>query len=509
MRNYLYPILVVGAMLFVGASCVPQNPVPVENSNQDQATETSTTQDTVTTPTQPQADCNTATDCGTNSQSWVCNNGVCELNTVRPPDSQICSNNNNSWFCDRDQWCGEQSGTCRDLPYCTTSNHCDSGVCTGGYCLGGSNTVRPEHSPCNSNAQCISGKVCVNGGCVPLEETVSGAIPCNSNAQCVSGKLCQNSVCVPAEQVLPSDPGTGELLCNNNEQCWNGKICVNSHCVLPTDPKASCTTDAQCGGKGWSCTNGKCVAWSTPPALLECSAFGQTWTCGNDAKCGSKINDCLYGIGCTSNTQCSANQYCGNGTCKNKYQFTGTSCTTYADCGDIDNYVCVDNKCARSSAGTKRCENSTYVWYCDNENYTCGNTPSECNAQVTCSSDSQCRSGFVCFQGRCAQPPNTCNFHTECLSDNVICQDGYCVWPGNTNHTCSNEYGERWMCTNSRDCGLREGQCREQNCSQQKWDEQGNCLTQGTGGLICGNIQGDWLCGFNQTCGSIYGECLN
>jgi len=228
---------------------------------------------------------------------------------------------------------------------------------------------------------------------------------CNSNAQCVSGKLCVNQKCVPAEQVLPKDSATGELLCNSNAQCWNGKVCVNSHCVLSTDQKSAsvnCTTDVQCGGKGWSCTNGTCVAW--PAGGQACSYYvngiQQNWRCEDNQWCGTQSGDCRNVPFCSANSDCSVNQVCVNG-------------------------------------------------YCG----------AQLPASSACSSDSQCGTGVACFQGRCTAVPSTCNYHPECLSDDFVCYNHTCVWPGASGHTCRNTNGERWHCLNSQTCGVNVNEC--------------------------------------------------
>jgi len=223
------------------------------------------------------------------------------------------------------------------------------------------NTSTTQMLPCNSNAQCVSGKLCVNSVCVPAEtvlpkDPVTGELLCSNNAQCISGKLCVNQHCVPAETVLPSDSTTGQLLCSNNAQCVSGKLCVNQRCVpaetvLPTDP--------------------------TTGQLL----------CSNDAQC-------------------------------------------------IQGKVCVNGSCITAT------------------------TTSKSTSTVTnCSLDSQCKLGEACFQGRCTAVPATCKYHTECLSDDYVCSNGTCVWPGPSGFTCQNTYGERWHCLNTQKCGVREFEC--------------------------------------------------
>ena len=162
-----------------------------------------------------------------------------------PTDGQTCSHYENGvkqdWICDKSQWCGTSLSVCHDEVYCLNHSDCDSGVCTSGYCLGGANSALPEHSPCKNNAQCISGKLCVDGGCVPAEEVLlpdelQENAPCENNAQCISGKLCQDGGCVPAEDVLfPDGEPQENSPCSNDAQCISGKVCQNNECVLDSE----------------------------------------------------------------------------------------------------------------------------------------------------------------------------------------------------------------------------------------------------------------------------------
>lgn len=156
-------------------------------------------------------------------------------------NGQTCSHYEASvkqnWQCEKTQWCGTSLNVCHDEPYCLEHSDCSSGICTGGYCLGGSNPALPEHSPCKNNAQCISGKLCVNGGCVPAEEVllpdeIQENAPCSNNAQCISGKLCQDGSCVPAEDVLFPDGPQENSPCSNDNQCIDGKVCQNNECII-------------------------------------------------------------------------------------------------------------------------------------------------------------------------------------------------------------------------------------------------------------------------------------
>ncbi len=188
-------------------------------------------------------------------------------------------------------------------------------------------TTSTNPLPCNSNAQCVSGKLCVNSECVPAEtvlpkDPVTGELLCNNNAQCIPGKLCVNQHCVPAETALPTNTTTGQLLCSNDAQCVHGKVCVNGNCVASSTTSKSlpsvtnCSSDSQCKtgeacfqgrcttvpatckyhteclSDDYVCSNGTCV-WPGSSGHTCQNSSGERWHCLNTQKCGVKEFECI------------------------------------------------------------------------------------------------------------------------------------------------------------------------------------------------------------------------
>ena len=429
-KDHAWKMLSVAAFfLFLGASCTP-SPIPIEVDN-NQGTPTSS-------QSQIGVSCITEADCGADPKAWECVNGVCQFIPPPPADSQVCGSGSITWPCRNNQWCGLNRDECRDLPYCTVNSHCQDD------------------------------QVCLNGYCGPVQENTQPDLPCISNDQCVSGKLCSDGVCLPADQVLPTDPVTGEILCNYNYQCWGGKVCVNQHCVLPADDTSStqlpssCQTDADCGGtKGVYCQNNTCVVAQPGNAATQklCQTSNGQWMCEENENCGDKINQCFVINGsCQYDSQCSSQQYCSDGVCINKYSYTGSTCTTYSDCGSLDTYVCVGGRCATQAPGSKHCEDSISLWTCQNDNYECGSSMYFCEAH--CSTNSECSNGKFCSQGICTSPPQNCTTHSQCLDPLAICQDNYCVWPADTTwHVCADPFDKRWHCPANKECGVKLFDC--------------------------------------------------
>ncbi|MBT3538670.1 hypothetical protein HOF40_04420 [Candidatus Parcubacteria bacterium] len=440
MHKYIYSIAISLTLLIViGASCEMEQPIPVERIPDTASSTETALEDSV--EILPAYECDEDEDCS--GKMTVCENNRCIFLTEIQAGSQACSyyvdGVQQNWGCGPDQWCGTSSGECLDNPQCETAPDCGEGqVCTNGYCLGGQNGSLPENSPCTNNAQCISGKVCVDGGCTPAEEVLLPEIP-SENSPCAS-----------------------------QDQCIKGKMCVD----------------------------GECIPEPLPPSGVVCESNGLTWECDSGGECGDKGGKCFYADECREESDCGSQQYCMHGYCMDKYKFTGASCQTYSDCGGIDNFVCINGQCAESAAGKKKCENDIQIWSCDNDNYRCGSTLGEC-IKHSCSSNTDCKSGWTCYQGGCMQDPNECSSHLECLNDDATCQDGYCTWPGENDITCNNSYGDRWYCPNIQTCSDIDGECLNTQSINQACSYYVN------------GVQQNWGCRGDQWCGTSEDECFN
>jgi len=411
----------------LGAACTP-SPVPIEQQN-DNSLRLGTS-------------CQSTGDCA--SKELVCENSIC---VAAPPGGQACSYYVNgvqqNWRCENDQWCGTQSGDCRDVPFCST------------------------------NTDCTSNQVCVNGYCGPSQQNNPSSTSC-ANIECLPGKLCSNGVCLPAEQVLPKDPVTGELLCNSDAQCWNGKVCIEEHCIITTG--SVCNVDEDCGDvRTWVCQNGGCI---TPPPAKKPTTGGQAcsyyvdgvqqnWRCDENQWCGTQSGDCRNVPFCSVNSDCTSGEVCLNGYCGPVQQATQNSpCSSNGQC--ISGKLCSNGQCVPAEqvlpkdpvTGEILCSRDDQCWggkVCLDQHCVVPSTTGATGS--SCTSDSQCGAGVACFQGRCTSVPSTCNYHPECLSDDFVCSNHTCVWPGPSGHTCSNANGDRWHCLNAQACGSKVNEC--------------------------------------------------
>jgi hypothetical protein len=194
--------------------------------------------------------CITAEDCPSSGQPCLdvsCSAGTCEL-TVEP----------DGWPCD-------------DGLFCTTSDACFGGVCTGGPPLP---CGPPPANPCLSN-QCdeaVQGCVIVPQDGLPCDD----GNPCSGNGTCLGGGclpaptdcsaldgVCQQGLCGPAgcfAQLLPNgSPCDDGNACTSNDQCSAGM------CLGGGGPFVYFSEDFANNAAGW--TLGE--EWQIGPAMAS------------------------------------------------------------------------------------------------------------------------------------------------------------------------------------------------------------------------------------------------
>jgi hypothetical protein len=279
------------------------------------------------------------------------------------------------------------------------------------------------YPPCDSDADCEEGSVCVEGECRPLETCATDAdcaedqkcidqactdchcqtdadcpldeycyqecvcrereeVPCESDGDCADDELCMDSVCVPVPPCtddgdcpagLICDGGVCVRPCETDEDCGMFHLCVEGHCLQ------QCFGDALCFEPGTICENNLCV-----PA-----------ECTQDSDCVGETGDHIR---------------CRNGRCE-----PYTPCETDADCGD-PNFICVDGAC--EELPTCSFDNN-----CGPEE-TC--IDGHCHPAPTCSSEDDCPPDRDCIGGLCL--PHACRGPDDCTGDQV-CVAGECIDP--------------------------------------------------------------------------------
>jgi hypothetical protein len=301
--------------------------------------------------------------------------------------------------CDSDADCEEGSvcveGECRPLDACTTDADCTEPgfVCIDGHCQA------PE---CSLDDDCAPDQRCIDHHCTdcncqtdadcPLDEFCylecvcrdREVVPCDSDEDCAEGELCIDSACVPAP------------LCERDADCPPGLVCDGGVCVHP------CETDDDCG-MFHLCVDGHCLQQCLSDALcLEPGTICENNLC--------VPAECTQDSDCTGET----GEYirCRNGRCESY-----TPCETNEDCGD-PNFICTDGAC--EELPTCSFDNN-----CGPEE-TC--IDGHCHPATPCQTEEDCPADRDCIGGVCL--PHACRGPEDCPGDQV-CVAGECIDPGN------------------------------------------------------------------------------
>ncbi len=321
------------------------------------------------------------------------------------------------------------------------SDSCNSPDCPG-YDTCNCNPSDPICASCTVDADCDSGKCCVNNSCTTCDDIYS---TCKTSNECAANQACCNRICVDNSSIINGKcPDTS---CNPiTNPCPRGYACCSGFCEemkIYTFGK----TDgiALVLGKGGGIYKGGKTTISSSDELnsgggprgeshdsgiqKQISASDLCNTCQNRADCGG--NYCCDGIcsntpcqtSCTSNHECtdSSLPYCCGGAC----QAAPCSCTSNAQCSGATPNCC---------SGTGICQ----------------------AAPCSCTSDAQCPTGMNCCNGTCSSAACTCNDSTPCGPGKNCC-NGTCQ----TQSCCVNNS----QCPIGQCCNSVNGQCNASYCT--------------------------------------------
>jgi hypothetical protein len=427
--------------------------------------------------------CATSADCraGYSCYEWTDTVGACWPNCTADaqcPDSGTC--NEYSGFC-------ETPSGAADGAACSTNADCASGLCDNETDSGNPDgTCRSYCDPTAANP-CPDGGACLDYG----DSAIPGAFgvcfdTCASVADCRPGYVCQ-------DEGLAS--GLCEADCESDAECPDTSTCnkYTGYCE-PTGAKgkdgAACTTGTDCES-GWCWTEagtgrpgGICTSVCNPgsgvcPDSGYCQDASTTQngptfaycmdTCAAGADCRAGYS-CLEWTGttavcypdCTSNTQCPGTTTCNlySGFCEpTTGGVDGAACTTDADCASG---ICDTQGDTGNPKGTCRSQCNPSVTNSCPSGGVCFDYGTAGNPGVYglcwdgCTSSSQCRAGYSCFNvgggvGACFAD---CTADSQCAGA-VGCNEysGYCEPLG----TAGNDGAQ---CTTDADC--KSGFCQSQ-----------------------------------------------
>lgn len=268
------------------------------------------------------------------------------------------------------------------------------------------------------------GRCLVDGDC-PL-----GEICDRTEGQCKTppavcqddGDCAQDYVCVTPGEPCRFGP---RPRCEGDDDCADGLACVAGQCVA----EAECQVDADCGGEGFVCREGECLA-----VVIEgCEVLGcpDGEICVDNRCIESPVMDCPGG--------CIDGQICVEGRCVAAPESCGGGCPDGLRCLEPE------DRCVACTADGMCPEGA----HCDLSTYTCANGPrpmlcAPCDAEggcgpglicddstfgllglclQPCGEDLACPGGQICDGGIC-RPDLFCQA-TECFSD-AACESGVC-----------------------------------------------------------------------------------
>ena len=464
----------------------------------------------------PLDDCHLAGTC--NPSSGTCSNPV-------KPDGSACVDGNACTLtdtCQSGSCVGANPVTCTPLDQCHLAGTCNpaTGVC--------SNPNRPDGSSCNDGNICSSSDTCQSGVCT------AGATDRDADSDGYFDRLCPSGTdCDDARPLV--NPGAtegpfGSPSCTDtlDNDCDNQTDMTDTGCMQcfshgDCNDNNSCTTDLCQGGvcthapvaNGTSCNDGNLCT--------------QTDTCQSGSCTGANP------VVCTQLDQCHDAGTCNpaTGACSNPTKPDGTSCNDGDLCTQTD--TCQSGSCTGANpvvcapldqchnAGTcnpatGQCSNPTKPdgTSCNDGNLctqtdTCQSGTCTGSNPVVCSPLDQCHNAGTCnpATGQCSNPekPNgtACNDGNPCSTLDT-CQGGTCTAGATNKDSDGDGYFDK-ACPNGTDCddtrplvnpGVVEGPYGNAKCSDSLDNDCDTFVDMNDTG--CMQCQNPSDCNDNNTC---------
>ncbi|GBN12717.1 Fibrillin-2 [Araneus ventricosus] len=354
------------------------------------------------------------------------------------------------------------SNTCGIKSVCTASVHRAQCECPPGYTGNPIIECRRIEGLCETNADCLPGKVCINKRC---EDDVE----CRKDEDCLLGHICQRNKCFVG--------------CRSDENCALDEGCYNSQCQRVCSLPRACGPNARCEPISHrpQCS---CLPGYTGNPQIECRPIGPECRRDNDCSAGHVClgGKCTVVPGCTSDNDCSPGQICENTKCL-------YGCRSHSDCGFTQE--CFENQCQNPCKPGKcgisaecRAINHAALCRCPPDHtgdpkVLCRQVRVECHVDSDCSlgkicvstrcmegcrSNEHCPDDEACIQGRCDTPcrPGACGLKALCRATN---HQAECTCPqnfqGNARVQCNPE--SRVECQFNSDCAPNET-CENSRC---------------------------------------------
>jgi hypothetical protein len=343
--------------------------------------------------------------------------------------------------------------SCAAGQYCDSTAHCSTKKTQGATCSA-SDCLQAGCGECGSGGGCVDG-YCCNTTCSGQCDICNGATPgvcTNAIAGAAGSPSCSPYLCTGSSASCGSS-------CATDIDCANGFYCnAAGQCVTQKAQGVACNSAAgadckvgncrDCGAlfcvDGFCCNtgcSGACDTCSATPGTCTVALQGSAgspscgaYVCnGSSAACPTSCgvdNDCASGFWCNAGT-CAAKKS-NSVACSGAHECTSNVCAQGVCCGTTCNGQCQSCNAA-GSVGT--CVNVTGPGIPSCNGYLCSGSSPTCPS--SCTTDTQCASGYFCAAGGTCQLIKTqgqaCNLATDCAQSGNCrecstgnCADGFC-----------------------------------------------------------------------------------
>jgi hypothetical protein len=303
---------------------------------------------------------------------------------------------------------------------------------------------------------------------------------CGADGDCQSGHcmdgVCCNEACTGTCKACAATytGGTDGVCANASAGASSRGLCLNETSTKPCGRDGTCDGTGQCKyvTAGQTCGQATCADAHTFQPEATCDGAGACMTAAT-MDCGMyscATTGCAKP--CTDATDCTASQYCSNGTCKVKKSL-GTMCATAPECGSgfcSPDQVCCDKACTGACTACVKSSTGQTDGTCApvqlglKHNSDCEAEPATaCGKDGTCDGKGGCHlyaSGMSCMPGSCSgstfTPAKTCDGSGMCTAPGapIDCGQSACTTAG-----CTSSCKADTDCGSSGYCDKTSGKC--------------------------------------------------
>jgi len=382
------------------------------------------------------------------TQAGKCVSGHCQGTPRVCSDDNPCTNDS----CDPTSGkcvAEPNSALCDDGLFCTTSDKCSGGECTGQpnpqcQCQGDADCAQFDDADlCNGVLACLGNE------CVPKAGTV---ITCDPNA----GGPCRDNACNPATGKCKTTPKPESTPCDDSDACTTSDACAAGVCK----GKAQVCDDSN------PCTDDKCAAESGCVYTPNSAACDDGDLCTVNDKCAggactgtaSESCDCIKDAECMvfeDGNLCNGTLQCDAGKCVVESK-TIVSCEAQAQaagqCASVSCEPATGNCVTKPALGGSACDDKSACTSGDHcEDGACVGQAVVCDDTNPCTEDS-CNKATGCVSK--AVSGVVCDDFNDC-TDNDMCQDGVCQGVGDcgcqSNEQCA-AFDDGDLCNGLLEC---------------------------------------------------------